>query len=209
MVRAASKARSRWSAARPAPQPLRRAHSSPSPVALVTTAIRPKREEQHPAIRCSRTEVGVRGRIIGTAFGRIAAPRFAVVDVGECADALEKLVFEFRSITRCEPGGPAEGRPGMVRRGAGCRDSSRPDSVRKVARSTSPYDRSSAAICCQRFATWTVMLSSTIVCVCLSSTIWQPDGRNGKSSLDLAFQSPPGEAGQGTERWSKRNSLRW
>src|SRR5690349_2835299 len=61
-------------------------------------------------------------------------------------------------------------------------DSSSPDSSRNVGRSWSPYARSSATIWVHRLAICERMFSSTNVWACLSRTICEPDGRNGKPS---------------------------
>ena len=92
-----------------------------------------------------------------------------------------------------EPGGV--GRPASRRsrvqsdcRAAGCRTARARTRRGTCGRSWSPYARSSATICCQRLAICERMFSSTNVWACRSRTIWQPDGRNGKPSLDLALE---------------------
>ena len=58
--------------------------------------------------------------------------------------------------------------------------SSYPDSWRKLVKDRSPYERNSATICFQFVLSCLLMFARTISCACLSSTICEPAGRNGK-----------------------------
>ena len=129
--------------------------------------------------------------------------------MGESADPLEELLLEVGAGRVSRPAS----RRAWSRVAAASQDVAELEAglTQEWSReSWSPYERSSATICAHRVAICDFEVLQDDLLRLLVQTIWQPDGRNGKSSFDRPSRDAcRGIAGERAELRAKRNSLRW